>query len=29
MSLHIDGLTQFLEVPPAVVRERLEKGGEL
>lgn len=29
MSLHIDGLTQFLEVLPAVVRERLERGGEL
>ena len=29
MSLHIDGLTQFLECLPAVVRERLERGGEL
>lgn len=29
MSLHIDGLAQFLDVLPAVVRERLEKGGEL
>jgi stage III sporulation protein SpoIIIAA len=29
MSLHIDGLSQFLEVLPAVVRERLERSGEL
>lgn len=29
MSLHIDGLAQFLDVLPAVVRERLERGGEL
>jgi stage III sporulation protein SpoIIIAA len=29
MSLHIDGLAQFLDVLPAVVRERLEKGGDL
>ena len=29
MSLHVDGLIQFLDVLPAVVRERLERGGEL
>jgi stage III sporulation protein SpoIIIAA len=29
MSLHIDGLAQFLDVLPAIVRERLEKGGDL
>ncbi|AIE84271.1 R3H domain-containing nucleic acid-binding protein [Fimbriimonas ginsengisoli] len=29
MSLHIDGLAQFLDVLPAVVRERLEKSGDL
>jgi stage III sporulation protein SpoIIIAA len=29
MSLHIDGLAQFLDVLPAVVRERLERSGEL
>lgn len=29
MSLHTDGLTQFLEVLPAVVRERLERAEDL
>jgi stage III sporulation protein SpoIIIAA len=29
MSLHLDGLIQFLDVLPAVVRERLERGEEL
>lgn len=29
MSLHIDGLAQFLDVLPAVVRERLERAGDL
>lgn len=29
MSLHTDGLTQFLDVLPSIVRERLERAGEL
>jgi stage III sporulation protein SpoIIIAA len=29
MSLHVDGLIQFLDVLPAVVRERLERGEDL
>src|SRR4051812_2154200 len=29
MTLHSDGLAQFLDVLPAVVRERLEKSGGL